>query len=129
MQRLLLLAYLLSAGLACSDILGISAGERVPNGGGNGGNPGNTQRADVLSVLRDLGLGELIDEGRLLELWNKTDLLVSEERAATVTHVSARRGDRRLEVEFVVLYRITGGRIAEVWTAPLDPRATDAFWP
>ena len=57
-----------------------------------------------------------------------TDLLVSEEHAATVMQVSARRGDRRLEVEFVILYRITAGKIAEVWTAPLDPRATDAFW-
>ncbi len=56
------------------------------------------------------------------------DLLVSEGRAATVMHVSARRGDRRLEVEFVILYRITEGKISEVWTAPLDRRATDAFW-
>jgi ketosteroid isomerase-like protein len=57
-----------------------------------------------------------------------TDLLVSEERAATVMQVSARRGDRRLEVQFLILYRIAGGRIAEVWSAPLDPHATDAFW-
>ena len=56
------------------------------------------------------------------------DLLVSEERAATVMQVSARRGDRRLEVDFVILYRIAGGKIAEVWSTPLDPRATDAFW-
>ncbi|MEM7023504.1 MAG: GTPase HflX [Pseudomonadota bacterium] len=39
------------------------------------------QRADVLDVLRDLELGELIDEGRLLELWNKADLLPVEEHA------------------------------------------------
>ncbi len=57
-----------------------------------------------------------------------TDLLVSEERAATVMQISARRGDRRLEVQFVILYRIAGGKIAEVWTAPLDPDANDAFW-
>ena len=57
-----------------------------------------------------------------------TDLLVSEERAATVMQVSARRGDRRLEVQFVILYRIAGGKIAEVWSTPLDPHATDVFW-
>jgi ketosteroid isomerase-like protein len=56
------------------------------------------------------------------------DLLVSEERAATVMHVSARRGDRRLEVQFLILYRIAGGKIAEAWSAPLDPHATDVFW-
>ena len=48
------------------------------------------------------------------------DLLVSEERAATVMQVSARRGDRRLEVPFLILYWISQGRIAEVWSAPLD---------
>ena len=57
-----------------------------------------------------------------------TDLLVSEERAATVMQISARRGDRRLEVQFVILYRIAEGKIAEVWSTPLDPHATDVFW-
>ena len=56
------------------------------------------------------------------------DLLVSEDRAATVMQISARRGDRRLEVQFLILYRIAGGKIAEIWSAPLDPKATDAFW-
>jgi len=57
-----------------------------------------------------------------------TDLLVSEERAATVLQVSARRGDRRLEVEFLILYRIAEGKIAEAWSTPLDPHAADVFW-
>jgi len=56
------------------------------------------------------------------------DLLVSEERAATVMQISARRGDRRLEVQFLILYRVARGKIAEAWSAPLDPHATDAFW-
>jgi len=59
---------------------------------------------------------------------NLTDLLVSEERAATVMQLSARRGDRRLEVEFLILYRIAEGKIAEAWSTPLDPHATDVFW-
>jgi GTP-binding protein HflX len=39
------------------------------------------QRADVLEVLRSLDLAELADEGRLLEFWNKLDLLPAEDRA------------------------------------------------
>ena len=39
------------------------------------------QRRDVLEVLRSLELGELADEGRLLEFWNKLDLLPIEDRA------------------------------------------------
>jgi ketosteroid isomerase-like protein len=77
------------------------------------------------AVLDYLGrMGEAAD---VLEV-DLTDLLVSEERAATVMQVSARRGDRRLEVQFLILYRIAGAKIAEVWSAPLDPHATDAFW-
>ena len=56
------------------------------------------------------------------------DLLVSAERAATVMQISARRADRRLEVQFLILYRIADGKIAEAWSTPLDPQATDAFW-
>jgi GTP-binding protein HflX len=39
------------------------------------------QRQDVLEVLRSLGLADLSDEGRLLEFWNKLDLLAVEDRA------------------------------------------------
>ena len=38
------------------------------------------QRDDVHGVLRDLGLDEAIDEGRMIEAHNKIDLLSSEER-------------------------------------------------
>jgi GTP-binding protein HflX len=39
------------------------------------------QRRDVLEVLRSLDLGDLGDDGRLLEFWNKLDLLSAEDRA------------------------------------------------
>jgi GTP-binding protein HflX len=39
------------------------------------------QRQDVLAVLRSLELGDRADEGRLLEFWNKLDLLSVEDRA------------------------------------------------
>jgi GTP-binding protein HflX len=39
------------------------------------------QRQDVLQVLRSLELGDLGDDGRLLEFWNKLDLLSVADRA------------------------------------------------
>jgi GTP-binding protein HflX len=38
------------------------------------------QRSDVLQVLASLDLGHLADEGRLIEFWNKADLLTGEAR-------------------------------------------------
>lgn len=37
------------------------------------------QRDDVLAVLADLDLGHHIDDGRVIEFWNKVDLLPNEE--------------------------------------------------
>jgi GTP-binding protein HflX len=37
------------------------------------------QRKDVLAVLKDLGMADLADDGRMLEFWNKRDLLDPEE--------------------------------------------------
>lgn len=50
------------------------------------------QREDVLAVLADLGVGHLADEGRLLEFWNKRDLLDREE-AERALAAAARRPD------------------------------------
>ena len=50
------------------------------------------QRQDVLDVLGSLELGDLADEGRLLEFWNKVDLLPPEERDRLET-AAARRSD------------------------------------
>ena len=92
---------------------------------GTGRTPWAGDHEGIDAVLDHLGrVGEAADVFDA----DLTDLLVSEERAATVMHVSARRGNRRLEVQFMILYRIAGGKVAEVWSAPLDPHATDAFW-
>jgi GTP-binding protein HflX len=50
------------------------------------------QKADVLAVLADLEMGHLASEGRLLEFWNKCDLLEREE-AEAVTAEAARQPD------------------------------------
>ena len=90
-----------------------------------GRTPWHGDHEGINAVLDYLGrVGEAADVYHA----DLTDLLVSAERAATVMQVSASRGDRRLEVQFVILYRIAGGKLVEVWSAPLDRRATDAFW-
>ena len=50
------------------------------------------QQADVLAVLKDLGMDHLADEGRLLEFWNKQDLL-PEEEVERMAAAGARRDD------------------------------------
>ena len=52
----------------------------------------DAQLADVLSVLKDLGMDHLADEGRLLEFWNKQDLL-SEDEAERMEAAASRRED------------------------------------
>jgi ketosteroid isomerase-like protein len=76
----------------------------------------------VLEYLAQVGeAGETYDSS--LE-----DVLVSDDRALLVCQVSARRGGRRVDTWQCMLARIAGGKIAEVWTLPLEPNALAAFW-
>ncbi len=52
----------------------------------------DAQREDVAAVLADLDLAHLAEEGRLIEFWNKRDLL-SEEEALRFETISSRRSD------------------------------------
>lgn len=56
------------------------------------------------------------------------DVLVSDDYASLVCQVSSKRGDRVLEVGYVLLLRIADRRIAEVWTLALDPDEVARFW-
>ena len=58
------------------------------------------QAADVLAVLRDLGLGEAVDQG-LIEALNKIDLLPEEDRAEHL-------GRNRRNVDAVPISALTG---------------------
>jgi GTPase len=58
------------------------------------------QRADVLAVLRDLGLGQLVEDG-LIEVLNKIDLLDEAARAALVNRAQHNE-------EVVALSAVTG---------------------
>jgi GTP-binding protein HflX len=78
------------------------------------------QRADVLAVLKDLGLGPLEGEGRLLELWNKIDLL-SDEEASRMRAVAAR------SPEVVTGSALTGAGLDDLM-AELDRRFAATAW-
>ncbi|MVZ96927.1 GTPase HflX [Sphingorhabdus sp. IMCC26285] len=55
----------------------------------------DAQRDDVLSILRDLGIGQSEDDGsgpEIIEIWNKVDLL-SDERRLELTAIAKRNAD------------------------------------
>ena len=56
------------------------------------------------------------------------DLLVGEDKVAVLFRIRGRRGERRLDTQFVLLFRIEEDRIAEVWAIPRDQYAIDEFW-
>jgi ketosteroid isomerase-like protein len=56
------------------------------------------------------------------------EILVGDEKAAVLFRIRGRRGERRLDTRFILIFRIEGGRIAEVWAVPRDQYAIDDFW-
>ncbi len=56
------------------------------------------------------------------------DILVGGEYASVLFRVSGLRKGRRLETGFILLFRIEGSRLAEVWSVPRDQYAVDEFW-
>ena len=56
------------------------------------------------------------------------DVLASDERVLLIFHASFRRRGRVAELDYLLLARIRDGRVAEMWTTPLDPATIEAFW-
>jgi len=56
------------------------------------------------------------------------DVLIGEDRVAVLFHVSGRRNGRVLDTDFILLFRVSAGKIAEVWAVPRDQHAVDEFW-
>lgn len=56
------------------------------------------------------------------------DVLVSDDKVAVLFHVSGERRGKRLDTDFILLFRIDEGRIAEIWAIPRDQHAVDEFW-
>jgi ketosteroid isomerase-like protein len=48
--------------------------------------------------------------------------------AVFVTYTTARRGDRTLDVNEVLMLHVRDGRIVERYQVPFDQQAWDAFW-
>jgi hypothetical protein len=56
------------------------------------------------------------------------DILVGDERVSVLFRVSGMRQGRRLETDYILLFRIEGSRLAEVWSVARDQYAVDEFW-
>jgi ketosteroid isomerase-like protein len=56
------------------------------------------------------------------------DILVGDERASVLFRVTGSRKGRRLETGYILLFRIEGSRLAEVWSVARDQYAVDEFW-
>lgn len=56
------------------------------------------------------------------------DILVGGDYVSVLFRVNGLRLGRRLETGFILLFRIEGSRLAEVWSVPRDQYAVDEFW-
>ena len=56
------------------------------------------------------------------------DILVGGEHVSVLFRVSGLRKGRRLETGYILLFRIEGSRLAEVWSVARDQYAVDEFW-
>jgi hypothetical protein len=53
---------------------------------------------------------------------------VNRNLVAVLFHVTGMRRNRILDTDFILLFRIDAGQIAEVWAVPRDQHAVDEFW-
>ena len=56
------------------------------------------------------------------------DILASDTHAASLVHWRVHRGDRIMEIDRVVVYRIDDGKIAEIWVLDWDQYAYDELF-
>lgn len=62
------------------------------------------------------------------EVLGVDDVLVSERHAAILVHWRLSRGDRSIDVDRVVIYRIEHGQFAEIWVRDWDQYAYDELF-
>jgi hypothetical protein len=74
--------------------------------------------------------GFLAAIGDLAERFDSTleDILVGSKYVSVLFRVSGRRGDRKLDTDYILIFRIEESRIAEIWAVPRDQYAVDEFW-
>lgn len=56
------------------------------------------------------------------------DILTSDDHVIVLTRMTGRRGDRKLEDDGVAVFRIAGGKAAEVWVFAENQGAMDSFF-
>ena len=56
------------------------------------------------------------------------DVLVGDDLVAVLFHVTGRRHGRVLDTDFILLFRVDGSVLGEVWAVPRDQYAVDEFW-
>ena len=66
-------------------------------------------------------------EGRF-EALGVDDILASDDHAASLVRWRVHKGDRSLDIDRVVVYRIANGKIAEIWVHDWDQYAYDEFF-
>lgn len=79
---------------------------------------------------QDAVFGFLAAIGDLAERFDSTleDILVGSKYVSVLFHVSGLRGERKLDTDYILIFRIAGSRIAEIWAVPRDQYAVDEFW-
>ncbi len=63
-----------------------------------------------------------------MELVEVREVLLGAEHAVALVKERAVRGKQSLEFDRVNVYRLRGGKIAEIWSYDSDPYALDEFW-
>lgn len=72
--------------------------------------------------------------GMLMELSNGTfkaelqDVTASDEHAVNLDRLTAKRGEKELNVNLALVVHIQGGKIAEAWDVFYDQYGWDDFW-
>jgi ketosteroid isomerase-like protein len=90
-----------------------------------GANPLSGEYRGADGVIEYLAsVGELVDRLRL----SLHGIFSNDDGAIIDLHVSARRAERQLEVDFLLTLRIADGEVVEARTIAVDQLTNDAFW-
>jgi ketosteroid isomerase-like protein len=77
---------------------------------------------DILDYLADMG--ESADDYTI----RLDDIIANDHHVILLSHVSALRGEHRLDVSYVLIGKIAINRVTEIWTMPLDSGSVADFW-
>ena len=76
----------------------------------------------VLDYLAEVGESVDVFDARL------DDVLSSDNRMCLVFHVHTERNNLTLDLDYSLLAKLEDGKVAEVWTSPLNPHSLERFW-